>query len=120
MKKFPQWRSEPTRSCGRDAILSFFGGMGARSGGNLKVTVQEIIGGKNHTVALPHNHAENNGKTLDMDGARRPAKRNSPETPACGQHAARKLAYRFPGPAPSGRGVALPGGRSLAKNRLRV
>lgn len=60
---------------GRDAILSFFGELGARSGGNLKVTVQEIIGGKNHTVALQHNHAENNGKTLDMDGARRPARR---------------------------------------------
>lgn len=54
---------------GRDAILEYFGELGARSDGNLKVTVQEIIGGEKHTVALQHNHAESGGKTLDVVGA---------------------------------------------------
>jgi len=54
---------------GRDAVLAYFADLGTRSDGSLKVTVQEIIGGENHTVALQHNHAETNGKTLDTDGA---------------------------------------------------
>lgn len=54
---------------GRDAILGYFGEMGTRSGGSLKVTVQEIIGGENRTVALQHTEAENNGKNMDADGA---------------------------------------------------
>ncbi|WP_125610049.1 nuclear transport factor 2 family protein [Specibacter cremeus] len=53
---------------GRDAILAYFGELGARSEGSLKVTVQEIVGGENHTVALQHTHAESNGKILDTDG----------------------------------------------------
>ena len=54
---------------GRDAVLAYFGELGARSQGTLKVTVTDLIGGERHTVALQHNHAEGNGKTLDMDGA---------------------------------------------------
>ena len=54
---------------GSDAILGYFGELGTRSGGSLKVTVQEIIGGENHTVALQHTDAENNGKNIDADGA---------------------------------------------------
>jgi ketosteroid isomerase-like protein len=54
---------------GRDAILGYFGELGTRSAGSLKVTVQDIIGGENHTVALQHTEAENNGKNMDTDGA---------------------------------------------------
>ena len=54
---------------GREAILAYFGEMAARSGGSLKMTVQEIIGGETHTVALQHTDAENNGKIIDADGA---------------------------------------------------
>ncbi len=53
---------------GRDEILAYFGDLGARSKGTLKVTVNEIIGGESHTVQLQHNHAESNGRTLDTDG----------------------------------------------------
>lgn len=54
---------------GRDAILAYFGELGTRSGGNLKVTVEEIIAGDTNTVAVQHNHAENGGRALDQDGA---------------------------------------------------
>ncbi|WP_427135416.1 nuclear transport factor 2 family protein [Pseudarthrobacter sp. S9] len=54
---------------GRDAILAYFGELGTRSEGTLEVTVQDIVGGEKHTVALQHNHAETNGKIMDLDGA---------------------------------------------------
>ncbi|WP_426977610.1 nuclear transport factor 2 family protein [Pseudarthrobacter sp. O4] len=57
------------RKQGRDAILAYFGELATRSEGTLKVTVQEIVGGENHTVALQHNDGETNGRTLDTDGA---------------------------------------------------
>jgi ketosteroid isomerase-like protein len=57
------------RKEGRDAILAYFGELGTRSEGNLKVTVQDIVSGEKHTVALQHNAAESNGRTLDTDGA---------------------------------------------------
>ncbi|MET4096375.1 nuclear transport factor 2 family protein [Arthrobacter sp. UYCu712] len=57
------------RKEGRDAILAYFGELGTRSEGNLKVTVQDIVAGEIHTVALQHNAADSNGRTLDIDGA---------------------------------------------------
>ncbi|MCU1510420.1 MAG: hypothetical protein JWM01_1330 [Arthrobacter sp.] len=57
------------RKEGRDAILAYFEELGRRSGGQLKVTLQEVIAGENHTVGLQHNQAENNGRSLDTDGA---------------------------------------------------
>lgn len=54
---------------GRDAILAYFGELGTRSGGNLKVTIEEIIGGETNTVAVQHTSAENGGRALDQDGA---------------------------------------------------
>jgi ketosteroid isomerase-like protein len=54
---------------GRDAILAYFGELGTRSGGNLKVTVEEIVGGETNTVAVQHNSAEHGGRSLDQDGA---------------------------------------------------
>lgn len=54
---------------GRDAILAYFGELGARSEGTLKVTVDDIIGGATTTVALQRTHAESSGKVLDSGGA---------------------------------------------------
>ncbi|MET1036255.1 MAG: nuclear transport factor 2 family protein [Arthrobacter sp.] len=51
---------------GRDAILAYFGELGARSRGSLQATVQDIVGGENHTVGIHQSHAEINGKTMDQ------------------------------------------------------
>ncbi|GAA4036637.1 nuclear transport factor 2 family protein [Arthrobacter methylotrophus] len=51
---------------GRDAVLAYFGELGARSQGSFKATVQDVVGGEDHTVGIQQTHAENNGKTLDM------------------------------------------------------
>ena len=51
---------------GRDAILAYFGELGARTQGNFQAKVQDIVGGENHTVAIQQTHGESNGKTLDM------------------------------------------------------
>lgn len=51
---------------GRDAILAYFGELGARSQGSFQAAVQDIVGGENHTLAIQQTRAENNGKTLDI------------------------------------------------------
>ena len=51
---------------GRDAILAYFGELGARSQGSFQANVQDIVGGENHTVGIQQSHAENNGKTLEL------------------------------------------------------
>lgn len=51
---------------GREAILAYFGELGARSQGSLRVTVQDIVGGEKHTVGIHHSHAEIDGKTYDQ------------------------------------------------------
>ncbi|MCX2748815.1 nuclear transport factor 2 family protein [Arthrobacter sp. MI7-26] len=51
---------------GHDAILAYFGELGARSQGSFKAMVQDIVGGENHTVGLQQTHAESDGKTLDV------------------------------------------------------
>jgi uncharacterized protein len=51
---------------GRDAILAYFGELGARSQGSFQATVHDIVGGENHTVGLQQSHAESDGKTLDV------------------------------------------------------
>ena len=51
---------------GRDAILAYFGELGARTQGNFQANVEDIVGGENHTVAIQQTRATNNGKTLDM------------------------------------------------------
>ena len=52
---------------GRDAILSFFGELMSRSGGTLKVTLQDVIGGDKHTIALNGTQATRDRKTLAQD-----------------------------------------------------
>ena len=51
---------------GRDAILAYFGELGARTQGHFQANVEDIVGGENHTVAIQQTHGEANGKTLDM------------------------------------------------------
>lgn len=50
---------------GRDAVLAYFGELGSRSQGTFQATVQDIVGGEQHTVGIQQSHAQNNGKTLD-------------------------------------------------------
>jgi uncharacterized protein len=54
---------------GRDAILAFFGDTMTLTGGTFKVTLDDVIGGETHTVALHHTHGERNGKVLDQKAA---------------------------------------------------
>lgn len=51
---------------GRDAILAYFGELGARTQGHFQANVEDIVGGENHTVAIQQTHGEANGKILDM------------------------------------------------------
>ena len=51
---------------GRDAVMAYFGELGARSQGSFQATVQDVVGGENHTVGIQQTRAESNGKTLDM------------------------------------------------------
>ncbi len=51
---------------GRDAVLAYFGELGARSQGSFRANVQDIVGGENHTVAIQQTHGEANGRTLEM------------------------------------------------------
>ena len=51
---------------GRDAILAYFGELGARTQGSFQADLEDIVGGENHTIAIQQTRAENNGKTMDM------------------------------------------------------
>lgn len=51
---------------GRDAIMAYFGELGARSQGSFQATVRDVVGGETHTVAIQQSRAESNGKTLDV------------------------------------------------------
>lgn len=51
---------------GRDAVLAYFGELGAGSEGSFQTEVQDIVGGENHTVAIQQARATSNGKTLEM------------------------------------------------------
>lgn len=51
---------------GRDAILAYFGELGARSQGSFQAEVKDIVGGESHTVGIQQSRAENDGKTMDL------------------------------------------------------
>ncbi|GAA2499188.1 nuclear transport factor 2 family protein [Terrabacter carboxydivorans] len=53
---------------GRDAILSFFGELMTRSEGSLVVTLDDVVGGDNHSVGLNRVHATRGTNTLDQHG----------------------------------------------------
>ena len=52
---------------GRAAILAFFGELMTGTDGTATVTLQDVIGGEDHTIGLHHNHAERNNKVNDHD-----------------------------------------------------
>ncbi|MCX6499497.1 MAG: hypothetical protein NTU93_11975 [Arthrobacter sp.] len=52
---------------GRDAVLAYFGELGARSQGSFRAAVQDIVGGEDHTVGIHRSHAESNGN-FGLDG----------------------------------------------------
>jgi hypothetical protein len=51
---------------GRDEILSFLGELMTRSGGTLVVTLDEVVGGDKHTVALNRNRATRGTNSLEQ------------------------------------------------------
>jgi ketosteroid isomerase-like protein len=51
---------------GRDAILAYFGELGARTQGSFQADLEDLVGGENHTIAIQKTRAENNGKNLNM------------------------------------------------------
>lgn len=51
---------------GRDAIMSYFGELGARSQGSFKANLQDVVGGEKYTVGIQQTQAQGNGKTMDL------------------------------------------------------
>jgi ketosteroid isomerase-like protein len=51
---------------GRDAILAFFGELGARTQGRFQANLKDIVGGENYTVAIQQTQATSGDKTLDV------------------------------------------------------
>ena len=51
---------------GRDAVLAYFGELGARTQGSFRADVQDVVGGENHTIAIHQTRGESNGKSLDV------------------------------------------------------
>jgi ketosteroid isomerase-like protein len=51
---------------GRDAILAYFGELGSRSNGSLKVTLEDVATGDRYTIGVHSNQAERDGKSLDQ------------------------------------------------------
>ena len=50
---------------GLDAILAYFGELFTRSDGTIKVDLDDLIGGENHTVGFQSVHAQRNGAAID-------------------------------------------------------
>ena len=51
---------------GLDAILAYFGELFSRSDGTIKVDLDDLIGGENHTVGFQRVHAQRNGASMDL------------------------------------------------------
>jgi ketosteroid isomerase-like protein len=49
-----------------DAILAYFGELFSRSDGTIKVDLDDLIGGDNHTVGFQRVHAQRNGAAIDQ------------------------------------------------------
>ncbi|HLY81598.1 MAG TPA: nuclear transport factor 2 family protein [Acidimicrobiales bacterium] len=50
---------------GRDAVFGYFGELMSRSGGTLKITLHDVIGGEQHTIGLHHDDAVRDGRVLN-------------------------------------------------------
>lgn len=53
---------------GQEAIMGYFGELFSRSGGDIKVELQDVIAGERHTVSLQAAQAQRNGKTMKQNG----------------------------------------------------
>ena len=51
---------------GRDAIMSYFGELGARSQGSFQANLEDVVGGEKYTVGIQQTQAQGNGKTMDL------------------------------------------------------
>jgi ketosteroid isomerase-like protein len=51
---------------GLDAILAYFGELFTRSDGTIRVDLDDLIGGENHTVGFQRVHAQRNGAAIDQ------------------------------------------------------
>lgn len=51
---------------GLDAILAYFGELFTRSDGTIKVDLDDLIGGDNHTVGFQRVHAQRNGAAINQ------------------------------------------------------
>jgi uncharacterized protein len=51
---------------GRDAIMSYFGELGARSQGSFQANLQDVVGGDNYTAGIHQTQAQGNGKRIDL------------------------------------------------------
>lgn len=51
---------------GRDAVLAYFGELGARTQGNFQANLKDIVGGENYTVAIQQTQATKGDKSLDV------------------------------------------------------
>jgi ketosteroid isomerase-like protein len=51
---------------GIDETLAYFGELGSRSQGSLKLTLEDVATGDKHTIGVQSNHAERDGKSLDQ------------------------------------------------------
>ncbi|WP_285314523.1 nuclear transport factor 2 family protein [Pseudarthrobacter sp. fls2-241-R2A-168] len=54
---------------GRDAILAYFGELGSRSNGTVKVDLEDVSAGDRYVIGVQSNHAERDGKFLDQRSA---------------------------------------------------
>ena len=51
---------------GLEAIIAYFGELFARSDGTIRVDLDDLIGGDNHTVGFQRVHAQRNGAAIDQ------------------------------------------------------
>lgn len=51
---------------GRDAIMSYFGELGARSQGSFQANLEDVVGGEKYIVGIQQTQAQGNGKTIDL------------------------------------------------------
>lgn len=51
---------------GRDAILGYFGELGSRSNGSIKVNVEDLALGDRYAIGIHTTHAHRDGKSLDQ------------------------------------------------------
>jgi ketosteroid isomerase-like protein len=51
---------------GRDAILAYFGELGSRSNGTVKVDLEDVAAGDRYVIGVQSNHAERDGRSLDQ------------------------------------------------------